>query len=195
MLGAWFLYYALNPGPAVDEESVIVFIPRGTSTKNISALLAEKELIYHDFRFVILVRLMGRSARLQAGEFRLRTNQRPVDLINELTHARPVEHNVTIPEGLTIAEIAEIFSAGGWVDQERFVDKAHEHSFIEALGLEGVDSLEGYLFPDTYRLVKPTRGEAEIIRMLVARSLQSGRSLPVKITVIWTGTRFSHWPQ
>ena len=177
LLGAWFLHYALNPGPPVDEASVIVFIPRGTSTKNISSLLAEKKLVYADSRFLLLVRLMGRSANLQAGEFRLKTNQSPVALIKELSHARPVEHSVTIPEGLTIVGIAEIFSAGGWVDQKRFVDMAHDAHLIEQLGFEGIDSLEGYLFPDTYRLVRPAKGEAEIITMLVRRSLQIWQGL------------------
>ena len=87
------------------------------------------------------------------------------------------EHSVTIPEGLTIAEIAEIFSAGGWVDKKRFVDLAHDALFIEQLGLAGIDSLEGYLFPDTYRLVRPSSGEAEIVRMLVRRSLHIWQGL------------------
>ncbi len=177
---AWFLHYALKPGPAVDEASVIVFIPQGTSTKNISSLLAEKKLVYADFRFLVLIRLMGKSANLQAGEFRLKTNQSPVDLIKELTHARPVEHSVTIPEGFSLVEIAEIFSAGGWVDKERFIEMAHDAHLIEQLGLEGIDSLEGYLFPDTYHLIKPSRGEAEIITMLARRSLSIWQGLAGK---------------
>jgi len=120
---------------------------------------------------------MGRSARLQAGEFSLKTGQNPVDLLTQLTEARPIEYNITIPEGLNITETADIFSAGGWVDKTTFVDKTHDIDFIDELGLEGVDSLEGYLFPDTYRLVKPTRGEAEIIKMLVARSLSVWQGL------------------
>ncbi len=178
--GAWFLSYVLIPGPDVDEDSVIVFIPQGTSTKNISSLLAEKKLISPDFRFLVLVRLMGKSANLQAGEFRLKTNQSPVDLIKELTHARPVEHSVTIPEGFNLAEIAGLFSAGGWVDQERFIEMAHDARFIAQLGLEGIDSLEGYLFPDTYRLIRPSRGEAEIITMLTRRSLSIWQGLAAK---------------
>jgi UPF0755 protein len=171
LLAAWFLHYAWSPGPSVEASSVSVFIPRGTSSKNISALLAEKKLIHDDFRFLVLVRLMGRSAKLQAGEFSLTTGQSPVDLITELSQARPVEYNVTIPEGLNISEIADIFSTGGWVDKTNFIDKAHDTELIEELGLEGLDSLEGYLFPDTYRLMKPARSEVEIIKMLVTESL------------------------
>ena len=177
LLAAWLFHYAWSPGPLVASPSVSVFIPRGTSSKNISILLAEKELIDDDIRFLILVRIMGRSAKLQAGEFSLKTGQNPVDLITELSEARPLEHNVTIPEGLSITEIADIFSAGGWVERTSFIDKAHDINFIEDLGLEGVDSLEGYLFPDTYRLVKPARGEAQIIRMLVTRSLSVWQGL------------------
>ncbi|MEE4165512.1 MAG: endolytic transglycosylase MltG [Desulfocapsaceae bacterium] len=174
---AWFSHYALRPGPYIDEDLVTVFIPPGTSVKDISRLLAEKKLVYHDFRFLLLVRLMGKSARLQAGEFQLKTNQSPADLIIELAHARPLEHRVTLPEGLNIVEIADIFTAGDWVDRQRFIDLARDSMFIERLGLVGIDSLEGYLFPDTYRLVKPSKGEEGIIAMLVTRSLSIWQQL------------------
>lgn len=170
-VAAWMFHYSWKPGPSLAEPDAIVFIPRGTSTKEITSILADRGLIDEDIRFLILVRLMGRSARLQAGEFRLKTGQRPVQLIKELTSARPVEHVVTIPEGLNIEEIATIFSKGGWVDRQHFIDLAGDDGFIENLDLRGVQGLEGYLFPDTYRLIKPTRGADAIIRMLVARTL------------------------
>lgn len=173
----WFMAYVWGPGPASEESKVTVYIPRGTSSKSIALLLAEKGLIHEDPRFLVLVRLMNRTAKLQAGEFNLTTGQSPLDLLTELAHARPVEYNVTIPEGLNIGEIAAIFSAGGWVDERRFIEKAHDPNFIRQLGIEGIGSLEGYLYPDTYRLMKPARDEVDLLKMLVARSLSVWRDL------------------
>lgn len=177
LAAAWVSSYSWSPGPSLKTPAVSVFIPRGTSSRNISALLAEKELVYDDIRFLILVRLMGKSARLQAGEFMLKTGQTPVQLIRELASARPLEYKITIPEGLNISEIAEIFSSGGWVDKKRFIDAAHDPVFIEELGIKDVESLEGYLFPDTYRLMKPAKSERELITMLVIQALSVWQEL------------------
>ena len=168
----WFCYYLFSPGPETEESAVIVEIPKGVSTRQIAALLAEKKLIHDDIRFLLLARLIGKHARLQAGEFKLRTGQRPRDLIEELSRARPVAHVVTIPEGMRIEQVAEIFSKGGWGDEERFVAAANDATLIEKYKIDPADSLEGYLFPDTYHLVKSGGNENDLIEMMVKRALE-----------------------
>ena len=167
----WFLFYAFSPGPRVETPEAVVFIPRGTSSRAIATLLAEQKLINEDIRFILLVRLMGSSANLQAGEFSLHTSQTPVALIRELSNARPIEHAVTIPEGLTVAQTADLLAAGAWVNEDRFLDLCSDENFIKRLGFDGIKSLEGYLFPETYRLVKPPKREEETITMLVEQAL------------------------
>ena len=179
MVVIWFFSYTLRPGPLITESTAVIFIPKGTSSRDIVGLLAEQRLIHNDTRFLILVRLMGQSANLQAGEFRLKTNQSPLAVIKELSSARPVEHSITIPEGLTIAQIAAIFSAQGWVDESRFISLANDPAFIAQLGIHNNNSLEGYLFPETYRLIKPSKGEAAILKMLVDQALSVWSQLAV----------------
>lgn len=171
-VGIWFGSYALTTGPAGTEPDAVVFIPRGTSVEQISSILDQAGLIHDDFRFVVLTRLMRVSARLPAGEFRLKTRQTPVDLIRELVAARPLQHPITIPEGLNITEIAQIFAEGSWADQERFIALSRDHQFIAGLGLPELTSLEGYLYPDTYRLLKPAPTEEQLIRKLVNRAFE-----------------------
>jgi len=167
----WFLVYGLSPGPDVTDGSAVVFIPRGSSGKQIGKILAEQKLIFEDVRFYLLARVMARSARLQAGEFQLHTGQTPIDVIRELADARPVEHSVTIPEGLSIEETAAVLARAGWVDQARFISRAYDAVFISSLGLKEMQSLEGYLFPDTYFFVKPAPGEDVVLKKLVEQSL------------------------
>ncbi len=173
----WFAAYALRPGPVVDGPEATVFIPAGTSVEKIAALLDEAGLLHDDVRFLLLTRLLDASSRLPAGEFRLHTNRTPVELIRELVKAEPVQHKVTIAEGLTLEEIGTLFAAGGWVDQQRFVDLARDPALIAEFGLPPVASLEGYLFPDTYRLTRPSPGEKAIIDRLVRRALAVYQSL------------------
>ncbi|MCG6929617.1 MAG: endolytic transglycosylase MltG [Desulfofustis sp.] len=170
-LCGWLAWYAFTPGPDTTEKTAVVFIPRGASVEEITGLLADGGLIHGDIRFGLLARIMRVSAQLPAGEFRLATARRPLDLIDELVHAQPLQHRITIPEGLTVGQIADIFAADGWVDRNRFIERASDPSLIGELGLDGIASLEGYLFPDTYQLIKPSPGEEALIRKLAGRAL------------------------
>lgn len=173
----WFTYYALSPGPQVDFSENTVFIPKGTSVEQIGGLLDNADLLENDFRFLLLTRILGVSSKLPAGEFRLDTNQNPVDLLTQLVSAEPVQHQLTVVEGLRIEEIADIFAVDAWIDRDRFLELARDSGFIAKLGLGPLSNLEGYLFPDTYRLIKPSPGEEKILARLVNRALEVYDSL------------------
>lgn len=177
LVAGWFGYYALTPGPEVTYPQATVFIDRGTSVEKIGGLLDEARLLDDDVRFSLLTRILGVSSKLPAGEFLLSTNQTPLDLINQLAAARPIQHSITIAEGLSAEEIAEIFAKENWVDKKRFIDLIKDHQFISEFDLGSLTSLEGYLFPDTYKLTRPTPGEASIIQRLVNRCLQVWNTL------------------
>lgn len=176
-VSGWLFHYALSPGPEVKNSDAIVFIPRGTSVRGIGTLLSQAELLDQDFRFVPLTRILGLSAKLPAGEFRLATGQSPVDLLRQLAASEPVQHQLTVVEGLRLEDIADLFAGQGWVDKARFLELSGDPEFIEGFGLEPLASLEGYLFPDTYRLVRPSPGEEKIIARLVNRALEVYGSL------------------
>lgn len=176
-LSGWLALYAYSPGPHVDAAMSTVFIPKGSSVGQIGTLLDEAMLLDDDRRFLLLTRLLGVSSKLPAGEFRLGTNQNPVDLLHQLVSAKPVQHQITVVEGLRMEEIADLFAADDWIDRDRFLELVRDPDFIAAVGLEGLSSLEGYLFPDTYRLVRPSPGEQKILTRLVNRALEVFRSL------------------
>ena len=87
----------------------------------------------------------------------------------QLAVARPVQHPVTIPEGLSAREIGRIFAEGGWCDEMRFERLSGDGKFIASLGFAELKSLEGYLFPDTYYLTRDIHGEEELIRIMTKR--------------------------
>lgn len=167
----WFLSYVLQHGPPVQAERATVTIPKGSNVQDIIDILAEARLIHADFRFILLTKLTGLSGKMQAGEFSLLTNRKPADVIRELARARPVEHSITIAEGLNVDEIATLLAEGGWVDRQRFMALSRDRHFLEELGLTDSPTVEGYLYPDTYRFVRPAPDEKRIITKLVDRSL------------------------
>lgn len=176
---AWYLSYLYSPAPQQGRESVTVDIPRGSSVKAIGVILEENGLIKADFRFLLLARFSGYGTRLQAGEFALPTGKKPQELLHFLATAKPVQYGVTIPEGLRVEEIAEIFSLGGWCDREQFIALSRNKQFLNDLGLGNLTSLEGYLFPDTYYFTKGAFGATLIITRMVSRFTSVWQQLTV----------------
>lgn len=168
-LAGWLLDYVLRPGPPSTEASAVVVIPKGVSLATIGVLLAEAKLIEEDVRFVILAKLSGLSGKLKAGEFRLTTGMPPYQLLKAVSSAKAIQYSITIPEGLRALEIGALFGEGGWFDPRSFSNLLVDRDFIEKQGLAGVTSLEGYLYPDTYRLTRDNRGAERVLAMMVGR--------------------------
>lgn len=165
----WFAAYLVGKGPGPAGRKVVVNIPPGTSVREISRILGDNGLIRDDIRFPLLVKLSGHTAHIRAGEFLLVTGRTPGKLLEELLKARQVQHPITIREGLRAGEIAEIFASRGWCDAKSFIRSVSNRRFIASLGLQDIDSLEGYLYPDTYMLSLEMKGAEKIITMMVRR--------------------------
>jgi len=165
----WLMLYANKNGPAGPAEQVVIEIPKGTSVQGIGKILGDAGIIYDDVRFMLLARLQGKATRLRAGEFQLPIGKNPLEILDLLITAKPFHYSITVPEGLRGEEIGAIFAAEGWCDQYVFLELMEDPEFIDELGLTGIASLEGYLYPDTYFLTRETRGAKSIIVILVNR--------------------------
>ncbi len=181
LFGSWLFLYTQKRGPQVDEETKIVLIPRGTSVAHIEKILAHEGLVHQDIRFQVLAKITGLAPKLQAGEFRLSTGQRPIDLLKNLSVSRSLQHRVTIVEGLRLEEIAHIFTAGGWCNQEDFLQLARDPALLNFFGLKGRGSLEGYLFPDTYYLTRSSTDARTLITMMVNRFFKVWEELQISL--------------
>ncbi len=166
--GAWFWSWASSP--LANVADTVVFIPRGSGVRQITTILAEKGVLADDLRFPVLARITGLGSRLRAGEFRVVPGLTPLTLLHLLARGEVVRHRITVPEGWTVRQVASRLAAHGWVDRERFLALGRDGRFISSLGLD-VASLEGYLFPDTYVLVRGPTDERLILTMMVTRFL------------------------
>lgn len=163
------MHYAHSQGPAGESEQVIVEIPKGTSVKGISRILGDAGIIDDDIRFMLLARFQGVATKLRAGEFQLPTGKKPLEILELLITAKPYHYAITIPEGLRGEEIGAIFAGEGWCDYYVFLELMEDQEFIAELGFEGISSLEGYLYPDTYFLTSDMRGAKNLIVLQVNR--------------------------
>jgi UPF0755 protein len=167
--GGWFASYVLVPSSGGEEQ--IIYVPKGAGVRQIQGLLAQEGIIADDIRFLALARLfhvIDHPPRLRAGEFKVPQGLTPLEVIRFLDTAQPVRHQVTVPEGKRMSEVATIFAEGNWVDPAIFLQLCQDATLLKELGIQA-SSLEGYLFPDTYTLVRGEVDERKLIKSMVQR--------------------------
>ena len=168
-IGGW--YWSYIEKPSIGQGEVVVNIPKGIGVRGIGTILAEKGLLANDPRFLAMVQLSGLKSGLQAGEYSIPLGLTPPEVIRLLAKGTTRRHHVTIPEGLTLEQVTALLERGGWVRRDRFLNLARDRAFISDLGIDA-DTLEGYLFPETYILLRHETDEANILRRMTRQFLQ-----------------------
>jgi UPF0755 protein len=138
--------------------------------KKISAILEEEGVIRNRYIFIGIATLIGEKTGIKAGEYEFHTQMPPLEVLDILVKGQVKLHLVTMTEGSTLSQIAQLLEELNIVDRRSFLQKATSPAFLSSLGLpvEGGSTLEGYLFPDTYHLFKGMDPE-EVIQMMVRR--------------------------
>jgi UPF0755 protein len=155
----------IDPSGGPGEE-VAVSIPEGTSTSGIAELLADEGIVSDASVFKYYVRFSGGGA-FQAGDYTLRRNSAMGEVVDVLGQGPEIAfERLTVPEGLTLEEIAERVEEIDRFSADRFLELARSGSVRSQYQPEGVDSLEGLLFPDTYQ-VDPREDEAAVLARMV----------------------------
>jgi len=142
-----------------------ILIPKGMSFRAAVEMLYEKRLLRDRSLFIILGRITGLDRRLRYGYYQFIGSVSPFELFKKLLRGEIEEYEITIIEGSTIADIAQLLEDKGIIDKERFLDLARDRGLLKELSIEA-PSLEGYLFPTTYKIPKGT-DPVDIIRFMV----------------------------
>lgn len=143
----------------------VVTIPEGATFQEVAGLLERQQLIRSQSAFVLLGKAQDVDRKIHPGEYELNAAMLPAEILGKLLAGRVVLHSVTIPEGYTIVQIADVLAECRITESAEFVRLASDKSFIKTLGISA-ESLEGYLFPDTYRFARPTSGK-DVIEAMV----------------------------
>jgi UPF0755 protein len=156
--------------PRDPPKEVVVSIAPGTGPKAMSDQLAMAGVVEDAQLFLFHIRYVRRVAgRLKAGDYRFRPGepQTPDQIADRLLKGEILSLKITVPEGLRIEEQAPLFAAAGLGSEADFVRLARDPAFARSAGVEA-DSLEGYLFPDTYLVPKNATTE-QILKLMVER--------------------------
>ena len=151
--------------PSASEDVINFDIPTGSSSRTIARRLAAEKLIRSEFIFRLVVRHRGIGRRLQAGTYALRRNMALPEILAEFEKGRVALESWTVPEGLTRDAIAELWETGGFGTAVAFREAFETTRLLEKYGLEN-KTVEGYLFPNTYKFAKGTTAEQVVEMML-----------------------------
>lgn len=156
------------------QNETFVKIERGAGTPAMAETLQRAGVIHYSWQF-LLARLMDSSAVLQAGEYRFNKPASAAAVLSRIAAGDVYYFEITIPEGSNIFDIAAILDSTGSIHSEDFLKAASDPAAIRDLD-PAAPSLEGYLFPSTYRVSHSTTA-AELCRMMVAQFRKQWKKL------------------
>ena len=142
-----------------------VEIQTGMGAVSIARLLHGEGVISSPRLFYLLCSLREAGHKLQAGEYAFLPLSTPDQILDQMVSGRVILHRITLPEGSDIRDVARVLAQSGLASPEGVLGLARDRSFISGLDLS-VDSLEGYLFPETYNFRK-SQNERSLLKAMV----------------------------
>ena len=189
--GAAFLIYAPAGPPqgTPDSSATYVDISAGRGTRSIAQKLEKAGVIRSRFAFELLRLLKG--GRLIAGDYRFNHPATAIEVYDRLRRGDVYTIPITIPEGYNIFDIAQTIANAGIADRDSILGAERKETSLIADLSPNAPSLEGFLFPDTYRLTRHST-PLQIVTVMVRRFRQvstqlnlagSGRSVAETVTL------------
>lgn len=192
MSGAILIGFAVNEiyflKPAKNAQSIEVNIEPTSSLKKVSLILGEKKLVSNSWVFMVYAKLANSDRNIKYGTYTITRGESMRRILEILTQSGQNEKTVTIIEGWTILDIAgylENFGiartdfldiAGtpptGSLKQKPSLDLYSKHQILDTKPVSA--SLEGYLFPDTYRIFDKAGAREAIEKMLDNFKIKAG---------------------
>ena len=205
LVGGYFAWWSAFRRPLVNVEAgraVTVTVPAGATTGDVAELLARQGVVANPRAFILRAKEADADGALKAGTYELRTGMGYQAAIASLTAGPPPPTDyvtVTIPEGFTVEQIGARLEKQAGIPAEEFLALANggagqfsaEHPYLEKAYRS---SLEGFLFPKTYR-VKDDYSARDVIEMMLdqfdketasldlSRAASRGITLPELVTM------------
>lgn len=148
-----------------------VEIASGNGFSDIARMLSDKKIIRSQNTFLLYGIISGSAHQLKPGNYFLSSGSTTPEILRVIVKGPAVDKEITFPEGVTLKDIdamlaaAKILPAGALVN----FNKSYEVSLRKIRNYEflrGISSLEGFLFPDTYRFFPNSKAEAVVKKFL-----------------------------
>lgn len=148
-----------------DGSNVIVEIPRGAASPRVAQILADSDVIRSPRLFHLYARAVGADRGLKAGIYEMETGSSVRSALRQLSRGEVETVAITIPEGLAAWQIAPTLTGLTGVSEEDIVEALRDPALATRHDVPG-PTLEGYLFPDTYRFARGVPLDAVVSAMV-----------------------------
>ena len=170
-LAVSFTLFLYSPA-SLNKDEVIIDIPSGTTFRAVTHMLFDAKLLKSEKKFLILARLRHAGSKIKSGELRFYKNMNPLEVLDNLINGIPVLYSFTVPEGFNSYQIAQMLEEKAIIKHASdFLTASKDKNLIKELGVKS-DSMEGYLFPDTYTVEK-VRDVKTLIRLMYKKYRQT----------------------
>ncbi len=142
---------ACSPTQEYSSTTARITIPRGAGLGAVAESLYAHRAVSSPGIFRFYATLSGQERRIQAGTYDIPTGAPVRAVLAVLVRGRPVDRQFVLPEGLMLTEVAVAVESQLAVSSDAMLAAAGDPALVAALGVPAT-TLEGYLFPDTYRV-------------------------------------------
>lgn len=163
--GTWFYIGAARPYKGYAGAEQFVEIPQGAGSITIARTLVKDGVVRDVTSFRIALWLNGKARHLQAGEYRFDHPVTAREVADKIARGDIYVIPITFPEGLTIRQMAAEFAAKQFGPASDFAEAASNAALVHAMDPDA-RTLEGYLFPDTYKLPRKATAAQLVSRMV-----------------------------
>jgi len=161
---SWLAFDLLSPYRGSTGNILLVIEP-GSRASQVADLLVARGVLRHRLPFVVRYWAGRPRHALRAGEYLFDRPLRPIDVYRRLVQGDIYLHTVVIPEGSDRFDIARILNLRLGINAEQFLRTTQQTMAIHDLD-PNAPSLEGYLFPDTYRFARGVSAATVVLTML-----------------------------
>jgi UPF0755 protein len=167
-LAGWF-YVVLYVPVGGGRQEVRFTVSEGASAREVANDLRSRGLIRSALAFRLAAGWDDAWRAAKAGDYALRPDMSAMDMLRTIERGQVMSEWLTVPEGRAVWQVADLFQAKGLGDAAQFVRAASDAGRWTADFPLPASSLEGYLFPDTYRIsCRPTAAE-DLVQMMLKR--------------------------
>lgn len=152
MVASYIAFEMLVPAQTGNRKAEIE-IPRGSTFRQAVDILYDRKLIRDKNIFLLAGKLTGADRKIRAGFYSIWSSMSPFDIFKILRKGQIIEYEIKILEGDSLLEVSGQFEKNGIIKREEFMKLAHDPDFLDSYKIES-KSIEGYIFPDTYRIPK-----------------------------------------
>jgi UPF0755 protein len=175
VLAGTFFHNIFYSSPAAKALPAEVRIEQGDSFATVARKLRAQNIISNAIFFSLWARMVGSDKKIHQGLYRFADEVSPREVLERLVTGKGIFQVVTIPEGLTVREIAALLDKMQIASKEKFIEAATDPALLKSVGLRG-KGIEGYLFPNTYHFV-PGTPERDILVAMTEQFRKSAQPL------------------